>query len=321
MSRITAHRTTLAVAATAALSVGLLAPVNASAAPTSHDRALPSQIALPAGFQPEGIATGPNHKAYLGSRADGDIYRMDLRTGRGRVISQGPGTPSMGLKLDPKGRLFVAGGSAGDARVVNSRTGKVIRSYHLVTGTSCLNDVVLTKRAAYVTDSANAQVFKLPLGRNGKLPRAGQVKRIPLTGAWVQGLGNNANGITTVPRGRALLVVNSSNGTLYRVASQTGKASVVDLSGYAVTAGDGLLREGRRLYVVQNRLNQIAVIRLNSTGTRGHLVKTLTSPRFDVPSTVARSGQSLYLPNARFTTPPTPTTAYDVTRVAAPKRS
>ena len=43
--------------------------------------------------------------------------------------------------------------------------------------------------------------------------------------------------------------------------------------------------------------------------------RTITSPAFDVPSTVTRLGERLYLPNARFTTPATPTTPYVVTAV------
>jgi hypothetical protein len=43
----------------------------------------------------------------------------------------------------------------------------------------------------------------------------------------------------------------------------------------------------------------------------------VTDPRFDVPTTVATFANRLYLPNARFTTTPTPTTEYQV--VANPK--
>ena len=57
---------------------------------------------------------------------------------------------------------------------------------------------------------------------------------------------------------------------------------------------------------MQNRLNQVAVFKLDKRGTSGELRDTLTSPDFDVPTTIARSGGDLYLPNARFTTPPTP---------------
>lgn len=50
-------------------------------------------------------------------------------------------------------------------------------------------------------------------------------------------------------------------------------------------------------------------------GGTGHLVRTLTSSGFEVPTTVASYGASLYLPNARFNTPPTPTTDYWITRI------
>jgi hypothetical protein len=45
------------------------------------------------------------------------------------------------------------------------------------------------------------------------------------------------------------------------------------------------------------------------------LTDTLTSTEFDFPTTVAAFGNSLYLPNARFTTPPKPDTTYWVTRL------
>jgi len=127
--------------------------------------------------------------------------------------------------------------------------------------------------------------------------------------------GFNANGIAQTPNRKALLVVNSMTGFLFRVDPETGVATQVDLGGASLTNGDGLLVRGRTLYVVRNLLNQVAVIKLNASGTRGRLVDTLTSPDFDVPTTVAAFGNSLYLPNARFTTPPTPNTTYWITRI------
>src|SRR4051794_21324875 len=60
-----------------------------------HDAGgFPDRIELPDGFQPEGIAIGPGPVGWLGSLSDGDIYRVDLCTGAGQVISEGPGTPS-----------------------------------------------------------------------------------------------------------------------------------------------------------------------------------------------------------------------------------
>ena len=50
------------------------------------------------------------------------------------------------------------------------------------------------------------------------------------------------------------------------------------------------------------------------TGSAGSRVDA----RFDVPTTVAEKGNSLYLVNARFSTPPAPDTEYWITRIAKP---
>ncbi|HEX4817278.1 MAG TPA: superoxide dismutase [Nonomuraea sp.] len=291
-------------ALTALLLGALTVPAPAQATST------PDEFALPNGFQPEGIAIGPGPFAYFGSRLDGDIYRADLRTGKGAVISQGPGTPSLGLKTDGRGRLFVSGGTGGDARVVDLRTGTVIKSYQLATGTSFVNDVILTGRAAYFTDSRNAALYKLELGRGGALPDT--AVRIPLSGDLQMGEGNNANGIAPSPDHRSLLIVQSNTGKLFEVDPATGVTDEVDLGGELLTNGDGLLLEGRTLYAVLNRLNTVAVIALARDGSAGKIVKRVTDPRFDVPTTVAAFGKRLYLPNARFTTTPTPETPYNV---------
>ncbi len=306
-------RRSLAIAVMAALTVTLgAAPAQASSPLRSH---LQTGFDLPAGFQPEGIAIGRAPYAYFGSRVDGDIYRASLITGRGQVISQGPGTQSLGLKLDRRGRLFVAGGMGGDARVVDVRTGRVLRSYTLQTVPSFINDVVLTGGSAWYTDSRNPTLFRLPLGRHGRLPEAAQA--IPLTGDIVYGEGNNANGISATPDGRALIIVQSNTGKLFRT-EYNGRTTEIDLGGESVPNGDGLWLHGRTLYVVQNRLNVVAEIRLNRSGTRGELVSRTTDESFDVPTTIAEYGNRLYLPNARFTTPPTPTTPYDAVSIRRP---
>ena len=102
---------------------------------------------------------------------------------------------------------------------------------------------------------------------------------MPLTGEWEQVQGFNANGIAETPDHRALLVVQSATGLLFRVDPATGAATVVDLGGYALTNGDGLLVVGRTLYVVQNQLNLVAEIRLDAHGTSGVLVDHADEPR------------------------------------------
>ena len=305
-------RRTLAIVLTAALAVV------AGAAPASaHTRGhLRTGFDLPAGFQPEGIAIGKGPYAYLGSRVDGDIYRASLITGKGRVISQGPGTQSLGMKIDRYGRLFVAGGAGGDARVIDTRTGRVLRSYTLQTVPSFINDVILTGGHAFYTDSTNPTLFRLDLGRHGRLPKA--ARAVPLSGDIVYAQpGPNLNGIARTPDGRNLIVVQSNTGKLFHTTYR-GRTTEIDLGGKSVPNGDGLWLRGRDLYVVQNQLNLVAKIRLNRVGTRGTVVSRTGSDAFDVPTTIAEYGGRFYLPNARFTTPPTPTTPYNVVSIRIP---
>ncbi|MCY7343740.1 MAG: superoxide dismutase, partial [Pseudonocardia sp.] len=225
--------------------------------------------------------------------------RLDLRTGRGKVISEGPGTPSVGVEVD-RGRLFVAGGPTGDARVVDIRTGEVLATYPL--GGGFVNDVAVTRDAAWFSDSVRPVIHKLPLGRGGALPDPADAVSVPITGDLVYGEGFNANGIEATPDGRGLLLVQSSTGLLFRADPASGATTTVDLGGELLTNGDGLTLDGRTLYAVQNQLSTLAVIELARDGRSGHVTQRITDPLFDVPTTVARAGGRLYLPNARFGT-------------------
>jgi hypothetical protein len=307
-------RRTVALLASTALAVTLVAPPASAAA--AHRPVAPAGFDLPAGFQPEGVAIGRLPYAFFGSRVDGDIYRVNLLTGRGRVFSQGPGTPSLGMKVDGRGRLFVAGGVGGDARVVNALTGDVIRSYPLQSVPAFINDVTFAAGAAWFTDSTNPTLFKLPLGRHGRLPAAATA--VPLTGAIQYATpGVNANGIVPTPDGRGLIIVQSNTGRLFHTTFG-GVTTPLDLGAESVPNGDGLWLRGKTLYVVQNRLNVVAKIELNRSGTAGTVVSRTGDPRFDVPTTIAEWHGRFYLPNARFTTPATPTTPYNAVAIPIP---
>jgi sugar lactone lactonase YvrE len=278
---------------------------------------LVTTIPLPDGFRPEGIAIGSEPFAYFGSLADGRIYRASLVDGSGEVISPGPGTPSVGLKIDGRSRLYVAGGPAGNGRIVSARTGEILAGYTFTTGASFVNDVVLTPDAAWFTDSLNPVLYKVPRFHSGRIATQAEVVTVPLTGDFVPAPGFNLNGITRTPDGAALIVVQTNTGRLFRVDPATGATTGIDLGGESVPNGDGILTTDRTLYVVQNQLNQVAVIRLDPAGTSGTVKQRVTDPRFDVPTTVARFGALLYLPNARFSTPPTPTTTYSANAIPA----
>jgi sugar lactone lactonase YvrE len=308
---------TLRVMATTVVVAGI-ALVPASSA-SAHGRpangSFPATITLPVGFRPEGITTGPGPVAYLGSLANGSIYKIDLATGNGRTISPGggPTAPSVGLKSDQRGLLYVAGGAGGNGRVIDARSGAVRQTYTFTTTTpTFVNDVVLTPDAAYFTDSRRAVLYKVKI-RNGR--PASTFETINVTGMPVDPTVNNANGIARTPDGRALLVVQSTPGALWRVDPRTGAATRLDIPVESLVNGDGLLLDGRKLYVVQNRLNRITVINLNRAGTAGTVGGTITDPGFDVPTTVASFGNRLYLPNARFGIPAPETATFTVVAV------
>jgi hypothetical protein len=286
----------------------------ATAATGSAGAVYPDTIALPNGWLPEGIAIAPGGTFYAGSRANGAVYGGSLRTGEGAIVVPGQaGKVAVGVDYD-RGRLFVAGGPTGDGYVYDAETGAQIAIYDFTSAASFVNDVIVTRTDAWFTDSLSPVLYRVPLGPDGSPGTPFEV--VPLGGdfTFVPGL-FNTNGIDATPNGKTLIIVNSATATLYTVDPDSGDATVIDLGGAAVPNGDGILLDGNTLYVVQNRLNQIAVIALEPGLTSGSIVDVITSPSFDVPTTIDEFGKWLYAVNARFTTPPTPDTTYTVVQV------
>jgi hypothetical protein len=91
--------------------------------------------------------------------------------------------------------------------------------------------------------------------------RFGAVKVLPTPGITI-GAGFNANGIETTTDGKALLVIQSNTGILFRVSPRTGEARAVNVGGADLTNGDGLLRRGSALFVVRNVNNLIVQLAL-----------------------------------------------------------
>lgn len=293
---------------TAVAAVFAAAPLGTAAA-----QPFPDIIPIPTGSFPEGIATGAGTSIYAGSRADGSVWKGDVRTGEGEVLVAGQtGRVAVGIKVE-RGFLFVSGGGTGNAYVYDATTGEEVEAYDLTDGPAFINDVTVTRDAAYFTNSQAAELYRVALGPGG-VP-LDDPDTIPLTGHWTQVPGFNANGIAATPDGRTLLVINSTTGLLYSVDLATGEATEVDTGGTNLTQGDGILLRGRTLYVVRNRSNEIVELKMSSDFLSATHVDTLTDPDFDVPTTIAMQGSRLYAVNARFTTPPSPTTEHDIVLV------
>ena len=304
-----------------AVAAGLLA-VGASA--SSSATPFPATIALPTGFQPEGIAIHRG-RFFVGSIPTGAIYSGSLVTGKGSILVPGvpgpTGRSATGIEADGRGRLFVAGANRGHGYVYNARTGALIRDFTLTTDASFINDVVVTPKAAFFTDSFNQRLYKLTFGPGGRLPAAATT--LPLTGDISFTAGAfNANGIDATPSGKTLVLVQSNTGFLFRVNPTTGVTDRIELAGGAtVTAGDGILLNGTTLYVVRNQLNLIAVVHLAPNLGSGSVARTISpvvpaslAPN-TVPTTIDDHGVFLYAVNARFGISAPETQAFQIVKV------
>ncbi|MDQ8043559.1 MAG: hypothetical protein AAGC46_02625 [Solirubrobacteraceae bacterium] len=319
----------------------------------------PATIALPNGWQPEGIAAGRGGQLYVGSIPTGAIYRANAFTGQGSVlVPPHDGRAATGLKV-AGGNLIVAGASTGHAYVYDAKTGADIADITLTTGTSFINDVAIAGHTAYFTDSRQQQLYRVSLGSGGHggrgsrddhrgthhgahgrgkhggvpgrhgwtltrhhgdddaAPTAYTAQTVKITGDFVYDddpASNDANGIVPIGRDQ-FLVVQSSTGKLFRVNGTTGVSVQVPVTGGDLKNGDGLLLVHGKLLVSQNRLNQIAVVDLTRGAASGTIERTITNPAFRVPTTLAATAGGIYAVNARFGTPATPDTDYDVVRM------
>jgi hypothetical protein len=163
-----------------------------------------------------------------------------------------------------------------------------------------------------------AMLYRLPLGPGGAPGPQSSVETIALSGDYehVGGGAFNLNGIDATPNGKALIAVQSVTGTLFRITPD-GVATAISLAGgESVANGDGILLDGKTLYVVQNFSNVVAKIALAPDFATGVVVTRIGDPGLDIPTTIAEHGSRLYAVNARFSTPPTPSTEYWITQLA-----
>ncbi len=264
----------------------------------------PDIIDLPDGFGPEGIVAGNGTDFYVGSLGGGAIYKGDFEDGAGAILTAGAsGASAVGLDFDLRTEfLFVAGGATGGARVINTRDGSEVAAYDF--GGGFVNDVSIGPDGAYFTDSAKRSIYKIRLNALG-IPGSGVVT-IPVSDAFSFTEGQfNANGIAVTPLGRFLIVANTFTGELFRIDRKSGEARLIDLGGASVASGDGILLRGRRLFVVQNFLNQISVVDFSGLDyAEASVSSIITNPDFRIPTTVTHLGDELYVVNARFDVAP-----------------
>lgn len=274
-------------------------------------------IVLTGASSAEGIAAGRGDTFFAGDLFRGDIFRGDFRRGGARLFIDAPeGRMAVGMEMDPARRLlFVAGGFTGQAYVYDTRTRATVASYQFGEAqASLINDVVVTRRGAWFTDSKQARLYFVPLSRAGR--PAGEFRTLTLSGPAADTSGEfNLNGIRSTGGGRTLIVAHSAKGTLHTVDSRTGQSATI--AGISVPSVDGLVLQGRRLWAFQNS-NRVTRIRLSRRLRSGVVERVITSKRFQVPATAIRRGRWLAVVNAKFDTGLPPTAdQYEVVLVPA----
>lgn len=299
------RRAVVALLALAAFSIP--APLAAASRAGTGDG--PSVITLPGATGAEGIAAGEVSTFFAGDRLNGDIYRGDVHKGTAKRFIEAPsGRAALGMKVDLHNELlFVAGGATGQAYVYSLETKKTVAVYQLAgAGTSFINDVTLTGKGAWFTNSQAGELYFVPVNRHGD---PGDARTLALKGpAGELEQGFNLNGIAAVRDGHTLIVAHTFRGALYAVDPESGSSELItlsDRSGAPVTVPnvDGIIVRENTLWAVQNVSNQVSRIQLDRTLSSGEVREVITSPHFDVPTTAALFGDTLALVNAKFTTP------------------
>ena len=267
-------------------------------------RPFPDLIPLPADFGPEGIAVGHGTTFYAGSLAAstrGQILVGDLRTGETATLVPPDGVPAIGMKHDARSHLlFVARGGTGMGTVFDAASADIVASYQFQVAPTFINDVVITREAAYFTDTQAPFLYRVELGPAGE-PSAAATP-IPLPGAF------RTNGIAATRNGKHLFVVDVATAQLHLLDTVTHTPVPVDLGGDTLPNADGLWLDGKTLYVVQNFRNQIAVVELSPDYLSGAIVRFITepfasNPSTKVPTTIAAFGNVLYAVTAGFAAP------------------
>ena len=219
--------------------------------------------------------------------------RPGPRAGRGRARGGRPPHRPTGVDCGSPAARPARSASTTRAAVA------LLKTYQF-TGTGFLNDLDISRNRVVVTDSMNAQVGIIPLGRHGRLRGSSAARLLPLKGDYAHQPGFNINGIAA--RGGYLILVQSNTGFLFRLNPSTGNTKRIDTDGYLVGNGDGLELVGRTLYVVRNQLNTVAVLRLSRNLLHARLLGEIhrDPPILNVPTTATVTLGKLYVVNARF---------------------
>jgi len=279
----------------------LLAPAATAQQSVVTRYPLPAEIT-----HPEGIAFDAKNKViYTGSAETWALVRIDPGTKEATVVPPGATFPSepfpalLGMEIDTAGRLWLAGGRTGVMAVVDPKTGKELKRFEVPTKEkSLINDVVVLGSHAYFTDTLVPTLWRVGVKGN----EIGNLEPwLNLEGSPIQyEKGANLNGIAATPDGRHLIVVQMNRGLLFRINVADKQIALIDTGGEALATGDGLVIDGRTLYVVRQGEQEVVTVQLSDDLSKGRVVNRFKDPALAWPATAAKVGSELVVVNTQF---------------------
>jgi sugar lactone lactonase YvrE len=256
---------------------------------------------------PEGVAYRPDTgDFYVGSTTDGTVFR-------GNVEEDGPKeaevflepesdgrTTAIGMEVDGEGRLFIAGGDTGRIFVYDTETAHLVGRLDTPDAEATfLNDVAVTPDGdAYFTDSMRPVLFRLTSTGDGVGEAEPWLNFGGTPAEYEEGF--NFNGIDATEDGRYLVAVQSNTGELFRIDTENKEVAEINLGGETLTNGDGLLLDGRTVYVVRNEQELIVPVELSGEYSSGEVGEPFTDSSFAFPTTIAKTDGRLLVVNSQF---------------------
>ncbi|MEU4291865.1 SMP-30/gluconolactonase/LRE family protein [Kribbella sp. NPDC026596] len=314
------------LSATLALSAALVSVgagvSTASARPSSYE--LPGDTG---GSKFEGIGYDTRtQRYYVSETTGGEIHRGQLRSATATEWRPGDGTDgrwtARGVTVDAHGRVYVAGGPNGIDHPgapdlwVYDRDGRLLAALRTGVPNAFLNDLVIgPDGAAYVTNSNAPQVFRVAEQHGRWTIRTWE----DATATIPTQAGFNLGGIVLSPDRSALVVAQGNVGKLWRFSLRTGAVSAVDTGTADLGNADGLVQDGRQLWVVRNFSRVLTTLQLSGDGRTARLVSAIPTDPDRVLTTAKLAQGRLLLVDSKFDEP-TALPPYQVITLTPPRR-
>ncbi|MGV8849354.1 MAG: SMP-30/gluconolactonase/LRE family protein [Propionibacteriaceae bacterium] len=318
-------RTTAIGSASLALCLAIAMPATTASAhggerPTTFSLTGDPVVGATGGSKFEGIGLDERTGAfYVSEVTGGEIHRGQVSRADTAQWLDGDGTDgrftARGVTVDDAGRVYVAGGpnaidhpGAPDLWVY-SQDGRLLTALRTGVPNAFLNDVAIgPDGAAYFTNSNAPQVFRV-----AKKGGVWSVKTwADATGTITTSAGFNLGGIVVSPDRRSLVVAQGNAGKLWRFDLRSRGVSPIDIGDANLVNADGLVLQGRTLWVVRNFSRVLTTLHLGPNAATARLVSEQPTDPDRVFTTAKFAQGRLLLVDSKFDENPVGLPPYQV---------